>query len=205
MKESVTSAQVQGIIAQIQRESGGNQTIFQSSAVRDINMRNGNPARGLLQYIPQTFRKYMMPGHKNILSGFDQLLAFFNNTNWRKDLPYGKRGWGPTGARKYYRGGRVASRNPVWVGENGPEIAQFPGGTKIINNRDSMAMAGSYDSPSAYSDGSAGGNIYIDKVEIVVQGKATKEDGYAVAEGFNEKIEEFFGSLGRRFPMNREG
>lgn len=205
MKEAVTPAQIQGILAQIDRESDGNQTIRQSSAVKDINMRNNNPALGLLQYIPQTFRKYMMPGHTNILSGFDQLLAFFNNTNWRKDLPYGKRGWGPTGARKYYRGGRVASRNPVWVGENGPEIAQFPGGTKIINNRDSMAMAGSYDAPSASSGGSAGGNIYINKVEIVVQGKATKEDGYAAAEGFTEKMNEYFGGLSRQMSFNKEG
>ncbi|OES45227.1 hypothetical protein [Domibacillus iocasae] len=205
MKEPVTSAQVDGIIAQIHRESKGNQTIFQDSRVNDINMRNGNPARGLLQYIPQTFKKYMMPGHTNILSGFDQLMAFFNNTNWRKDLPYGRRGWGPTGARKYYRGGRIASRNPVWVGENGPEIAQFPGGTKITSNRDSMAMAGSYDSSGTSTGSPTGGNIYINKVEVIVQGKATKEDGYAAAEGFAEKMNEYFGGLNRIMPMNREG
>lgn len=104
MKESVTPAQVNGIIAQIQRESGGNQSIIQSSAVRDINTRNGNPARGLLQYIPQTFKSYAVKGHNNIYSGYDQLLAFFNNKSWRSDLPYGRRGWGPRGARKYKNG-----------------------------------------------------------------------------------------------------
>ncbi|MEI2341603.1 phage tail tape measure protein [Priestia megaterium] len=119
MKESVTPAQVNGIIAQIQRESGGNQKIIQSSAVRDINTRNGNPARGLLQYIPQTFNAYKVKGHGNIYSGYDQLLAFFNNTSWRKNLPYGKRGWGPTGKRKYANGGKVTEHQMAELGENG--------------------------------------------------------------------------------------
>lgn len=104
MNESVSEKEVQGIIAQIHRESGGNEKIVQSSAVWDINTANGNPARGLLQYIPQTFNAYKMKGHGNIYSGYDQLLAFFNNTRWRTDLPYGKRGWGPRGKRKYKNG-----------------------------------------------------------------------------------------------------
>jgi phage-related minor tail protein/SLT domain-containing protein len=119
MRESVTAAEVNGIIAQIQRESGGNQKIIQSSAVRDINTRNGNPARGLLQYIPQTFNAYKVKGHGNIYSGYDQLLAFFNNTSWRKNLPYGRRGWGPTGKRKYATGGKVDSHQLAELGENG--------------------------------------------------------------------------------------
>ncbi|MFE4119943.1 hypothetical protein [Priestia sp. YIM B13486] len=104
MKESVSPSEINGIIAQVQRESGGNQSIIQSSAVRDINTRNGKPARGLLQYIPQTFHAYALKGHGNIMSGYDQLLAFFNNTTWRRDLPYGRRGWGPKGNRKYKNG-----------------------------------------------------------------------------------------------------
>jgi TP901 family phage tail tape measure protein len=122
MKESVTAAQVNGIIAQIQRESGGNQRIVQSSAVRDINTRNGNPARGLLQYIPQTFAAYALKSNRNIYSGYDQLLAFFNNTSWRKNLPYGKRGWGPTGKRKYANGGIIQNHQVAEMGEEGPEM-----------------------------------------------------------------------------------
>lgn len=45
-----------------------------------------------------------MKGHGNIYSGYDQLLAFFNNKTWRRDLPYGRRGWGPRGGRKYKNG-----------------------------------------------------------------------------------------------------
>ena len=113
MGEKVSSKEVQGILAQIQRESGGNQRIIQSSAVWDVNTAAGNPARGLLQYIPQTFNAYKVKGHGNIYSGYDQLLAFFNNKTWRRDLPYGKRGWGPRGGRKYKQGTN-------YVPEDGP-------------------------------------------------------------------------------------
>lgn len=104
MNEQISEFDIQGIIAQIQRESGGNQNIVQSPLVRDVNTRMGNPARGLLQYIPQTFRAYAVKGHNNIYSGYDQLLAFFNNTTWRRDNPRGTRGWGPRGRRKYANG-----------------------------------------------------------------------------------------------------
>ncbi|MFI8495297.1 tape measure protein [Peribacillus butanolivorans] len=104
MKESVNPSEVNGILAQIKRESTGNEKIVQSSAVWDVNTAAGNPARGLLQYIPQTFNAYKMKGHNNIYSGYDQLLAFFNNSTWRRDLPYGRRGWGPRGKRKYKNG-----------------------------------------------------------------------------------------------------
>ncbi|MBT2615333.1 MULTISPECIES: phage tail tape measure protein [unclassified Bacillus (in: firmicutes)] len=119
MKESINSSEINGIIAQIQRESGGNQRITQSSAVVDINTLSGNPARGLLQYIPQTFRSYAVKGHNNIYSGYDQLLAFFNNKTWRRDLPYGKRGWSPRGGRKFETGGFVKNEGLYNLAEGG--------------------------------------------------------------------------------------
>lgn len=123
MGETLTDAEINGIIAQIHRESRGNQKIVQSPLVNDINMKNGNPAQGLLQYIPQTFANYKVKGHGNIKNGYDQLLAFFNNTNWRKDLPYGRRGWGPTGARKFAKGGFINREiNNATIGEAGREV-----------------------------------------------------------------------------------
>src|SRR5699024_1260481 len=110
-------------IAQINRESGGNEKITQSPQVVDVNTLAGNPARGLLQYIPQTFAAYKMKGHNNIYSGYDQLLAFFNNKNWRKDLPYGTRGWGPTGVRKFATGGLIKKKQLAMLAEEGhPEM-----------------------------------------------------------------------------------
>lgn len=126
MNEQISEFDIQGIIAQIQRESGGNQNIVQSPLVRDINTRMGNPARGLLQYIPQTFRAYAVKGHNNIYSGYDQLLAFFNNTTWRRDNPRGTRGWGPRGRRKYEKGGIINHEHEAVVGEGGKAEVIIP-------------------------------------------------------------------------------
>ncbi|HAB7745343.1 TPA_asm: phage tail tape measure protein [Listeria monocytogenes] len=117
MKVDLSGSELKGIMAQIQRESGGNEKITQSSAVVDVNTLSGNPARGLLQYIPSTFNAYKVKGHGNIYSGYDQLLAFFNNSNWRRDLPYGKRGWGPSGHRRFANGGLVSKHQLAEVAE----------------------------------------------------------------------------------------
>lgn len=135
MHENPTAGHINGIIAQIQRESGGNQKITQSSKLRDINVRNGNPARGLLQYIPQSFMRYAVKGHTSIYNGFDQLLAWFNNTNWKKDLRYGKSGWGPTGRRKYANGGIIPSHSVFEGGEEGPEMI-----IPLVNKRRDRAI-----------------------------------------------------------------
>src|SRR5699024_4922780 len=119
MNAQATGKEIGGILKQIQRESGGNQGITQSSSVVDINTLSGNPAKGLLQYIPQTFRAYAMKGYGNIMNGYHQLLAFFNNSNWRRDLPYGKRGWGPTGRRRFASGGLINSHGLYELAEGG--------------------------------------------------------------------------------------
>lgn len=125
MGQTITQSQVNGILAQIQRESSGNERIIQSSAVWDVNTASGNPAQGLLQYIPQTFNAYKVRGYENILSGFDQLMAFFNNSNWRNDLQYGRSGWGPNGRRikPYFNGGVAREPQVATLAENGyPEV-----------------------------------------------------------------------------------
>lgn len=134
MKVKLSPSELNGIIAQIKRESNGNQSIVQSSAVNDINMRNGNPARGLLQYIPSTFSNYAVKGHTNIMSGYDQLLAFFNNSSWRSDLPYGRSGWGPRGKRRFESGGWKTVDGQVLVGEKGPELVDLPNNSHVNNN-----------------------------------------------------------------------
>lgn len=125
MGQSVSSAQVAGLVAQIMRESGGNEKIVQSPDVVDVNTLSGNPARGLLQYIPQTFDAFKVAGHGNINNGYHQLLAFFNNTNWENDLQYGKSGWGPRGSRirGYFNGGIAKNPQMATLAENGyPEF-----------------------------------------------------------------------------------
>ncbi|EHD5018719.1 phage tail tape measure protein [Listeria monocytogenes] len=126
MKVDLSGSELKGIIAQIQRESGGNEKVTQSSAVVDVNTLSGNPARGLLQYIPSTFNAYKVKGHGNIYSGYDQLLAWFNNSNWRRDLPYGKRGWGPSGHRRFANGGLVSKHQLAEVAEGNKKEMIIP-------------------------------------------------------------------------------
>lgn len=85
----------------IMHESGGNAKVLQK--VHDINSASGHPAQGLLQFVPSTFKAYAVKGHNNILSAYDQLLAMFNDSNWRHDVHTG--GWGPSGHRRYANGG----------------------------------------------------------------------------------------------------
>ncbi|PWZ84595.1 peptidoglycan DD-metalloendopeptidase family protein, partial [Staphylococcus pseudintermedius] len=114
-----SNRQINGIIAQIQRESGGDAGITQSTAVWDINAQTGNLAQGLLQYVPSTFRNFAVKGHTNIKSGYDQLLAFFNNSNWANDIQYGNSGWGPRGVRRRENGGIVNSLELAWLADGG--------------------------------------------------------------------------------------
>lgn len=137
MKVSITEADVRAINAQIMRESSGNQNIVQSSSVWDVNTASGNPAQGLLQYIPQTFRAYAVKGHGNIRSGYDQLLAFFNNSNWRRDNPGGRSGWGPTGSRRFATGGLIKNAGWYNIAEGGYPEWVIPTDPK----RSSEAMA----------------------------------------------------------------
>ena len=97
MGVNITDKDVDGIASLIHNESGGDPGITQGN-IGDINNLKGTPAKGLLQYVPSTFDNYKVKGHGNIMSGYDQLLAFFNNKNWKQDYnPNG--GWSPTGGR----------------------------------------------------------------------------------------------------------
>ncbi|WP_394856781.1 peptidoglycan DD-metalloendopeptidase family protein [Staphylococcus saprophyticus] len=133
MKVNLSGKELNGIVSQIQRESNGNAGVTQGN-IGDINNLRGTPAQGLLQYVPSTFKSYAVKGHKNIKNGYDQLLAFFNNSNWRRDLPYGKSGWGPSGSRRFATGTNNASRGFAQVFEEGGEIMQMRGGETVIPN-----------------------------------------------------------------------
>ncbi|MDW4033548.1 peptidoglycan DD-metalloendopeptidase family protein [Staphylococcus saprophyticus] len=133
MKVKLSGSELNGIVAQIQRESNGDPGVTQGN-IGDINNLRGTPAQGLLQYVPSTFKNYAVKGHKNIKNGYDQLLAFFNNSNWRRDLPYGKSGWGPSGSRRFATGTNSAPRGFAKVFEEGGEIMQMRGGETVIPN-----------------------------------------------------------------------
>lgn len=137
MKVNPTNAQINGIIAQIQRESGGDAGITQGN-IGDINNLRGTPAQGLLQYVPSTFRSYAVKGHGNIKSGYDQLLAFFNNSNWKNDIQYGRSGWGPRGSRRFATGGLIKNAGWYNIAEGGYPEWVIP--TDPSRRNDAMKM-----------------------------------------------------------------
>ena len=118
MHTSVTPTEIRKIISMIAGESGGNPKAVQPGA--DPDGDGSGPARGLLQYKTSTFNAYKVKGHGNIYHGWDQLLALFNDSNWRNDIHFGA-GWGPTGHARYANGG--IANQPSIFGEAGPEMA----------------------------------------------------------------------------------
>lgn len=116
----------------IMSESGGRNVVQQ---VHDVNS-GGNEAAGILQYTPGTFAKYALPGHGNRMNAFDELLAFFNNTDWLASIGstiirgVSKIDWlhsGPQGGRRdsfwpHFAEGGLATQ-PSIFGEAGAEMA----------------------------------------------------------------------------------
>lgn len=126
MKVHPSDAFIHMLQATIQSESGGRNIIQQ---IHDINS-GGNEARGILQYTPPTFSYYAMPGHTNIMNPFDQLLAFFNNSDWEHSIGpttiwgVSKIDWlhsGPQGHRRFEYGGFVNQATYSLIGESGAE------------------------------------------------------------------------------------
>lgn len=118
MHTSVTPTEIRKIISMIAGESRGNPKAVQPGA--DPDGDGSGPARGLLQYKTRTFNAYKVRGHGNIYHGWDQLLALFNDSNWRNDIHFGA-GWGPTGHKRYANGG--LANEPSIFGEAGLEVA----------------------------------------------------------------------------------
>lgn len=132
MHASVSPGDISKIMSMISAESSGNPTITQQ--IQDVNSAAGDPAQGLLQFIPPTFNAYAVKGHRKIKNGYDQLLALFNDRNWRSDIHYGG-GWGPTGGRRFAKGGTHHGSGAFLVGEEGPEILNVPGDVKIDDHQ----------------------------------------------------------------------
>ena len=144
MGVKLSGGDIKDIIRLIDTESSGNPRVKQG--IQDVNS-GGNEARGLLQYTPGTFAGYAAKGSKNILNGYHQLKAFFNNSNWRRDLSAwkarmarGATGWGPTGSKRGYASGTNFARSGLAnVFEKGGEIVNLRGGEQIIPNDVSIA------------------------------------------------------------------
>ena len=123
-----SDAFIRNLQAVIQNESGGRNIVQQ---IHDVNS-GGNEAAGILQYTPGTFAAYAMPGHRNRMKPYDQLLAFFNNSDWANSIGWTtiwghrKMEWlhsGPQGSRRYENGGLIDREGYYLAGEgNKPEM-----------------------------------------------------------------------------------
>lgn len=104
---TATEAKINKLLRQIQTESGGNPTIRQQ--ISDVNSRSGNPAQGLLQFIPSTFNHWALKGHGQILSGYDQILAAINALE-----NGGEGGWGNVGNGHGWANGGWADKPSIF-------------------------------------------------------------------------------------------
>lgn len=120
MGVSLSADQKARLLRQIATESGGNERITQQ--ISDVNSAAGHPAQGLLQFIPSTFAHWAMPGHNNILSGYDQIMAAINCLNHG-----GEGGWGNIGnGHGWDNGGIVDYKQKAWISENNREYVINP-------------------------------------------------------------------------------
>lgn len=90
--EHLSQSDISLVLAQINLESGGNETILGG----DDGLSDGR-ATGLLQFKPGTFNYYCRPPYTTITHGLDQIIALFNVPNWRSQIT-GRHGWSPHGA-----------------------------------------------------------------------------------------------------------
>ena len=122
-----------GLLWQVIMSESGGRNIMQQ--IHDVNS-GGNEAGGILQYTPGTFAKYALPGHGVRMNDFNQLLAFFNNSDWLNSIGstiirgVSKIDWlhsGPRGGRRdnfwpHFADGGLATQ-PSIFGEAGAEMA----------------------------------------------------------------------------------
>lgn len=181
MKVKLSGGDIDNIVSLIQHESGGDAGVTQHGYT-DINT-GGNEAQGLLQYVKGTFKNYAMKGHTNIKSGYDQLLAFFNNKYWRSQFnPNG--GWSPSGPRRFATGGIINSNGLYNLAEDGhPEVvvpldpARATDAMKLISYAQSKVNPGKNKRPNQVSN-SYGKTGYDNSTELNLmaqQLEATRE------------------------------
>ena len=207
MHTSVTPTEIRKIISMIAGESGGNPRATQPGA--DPDGDGSGPARGLLQYKTSTFNAYKVKGHGNIYHGWDQLLALFNDSNWRNDIHFGA-GWGPTGHKRYANGG--LANEPSIFGEAGLEMAIPLSAVKSSRSYELLgktaAIVAARDNlQPAYSNNNLGEKLdkVIDLLTAILTAPATVETSINVdKQALGNSITEVVNARMRLNSINRE-
>lgn len=111
---STSASMVQKVLRQINTESGGN-----PKAIGGTDGYNEGHATGLMQVKPPTFNANALPGHKNILNGYDNILAGLNyaRKKYGENLSFLGNGHG------YENGGLISNHGMYEIAErNMPEM-----------------------------------------------------------------------------------
>lgn len=208
MHTSVTPTEIRKIISMIAGESRGNPSAVQPGA--DPDGDGSGPARGLLQYKTRTFNAYKVRGHGNIYHGWDQLLALFNDSNWRNDIHFGA-GWGPTGHARYANGG--IANQPSIFGEAGPEMAIPLSAVKssrsyeLLGKTAAIVAARDNIQPTTVNTGSLGEKLdkIIDLLTAILTAPATVETSINVdKQALGNSITEVVNARMRLNSINRK-
>lgn len=114
---STSEGMVNKVLSQIQTESGGN-----PNAIGGTDGLPDGVATGLMQVKTKTFNAYALPGHHNIINGFDNILAGLN---------YAKAKYGPSlyflgHGHGYDNGGWIDRFGLYPISENNPEVVINP-------------------------------------------------------------------------------
>lgn len=111
---SLSAEQIGKLLRQIQTESGGKEKQIQLGGSDDPDGDGSGRAVGLLQFKRSTFEADHVPGHDNIMSGFDQILAAIATLNRG-----GEGGWGNIGnGHGWASGVHMTHRDYALIGDN---------------------------------------------------------------------------------------
>lgn len=127
---SLSDGQIGKLLRQIQTESGGKEKQTQLGGSNDPDGDGSGRALGLLQFKRSTFDADAVPGHHDIWSGFDQILAAISTLNRG-----GEGGWGNVGnGHGWASGVHMTHPDLAFIGDNA-EHDEF-----VINPYNSNAL-----------------------------------------------------------------
>lgn len=158
-------------LRQIMSESSGNPNLIQSSALRDINVRNGDPARGLVQVPGVTWADFgkdqgpflsnWMNPLKNLIVGMRAAFAQHGGARWRNVIGFGHGYAGGTSFVPFDMLSPVGERGMELIA--GPQVRALQRGSQVLSNADTRALLG----------GSSGPMRVTGQLDITEDGKAT--------------------------------
>ncbi|MBQ1122649.1 phage tail tape measure protein [Streptomyces sp. B15] len=123
------------VLRRMNQESGGNPRAINNW---DINAKNGDPSRGLMQTIGATFNAYA--GRLRNRGIYDPLANIYASMRYALSR-YGSLSRAYNRPGGYASGGSPRPGEVAWVGENGPELLKFGGGQTIYSHGASLRMA----------------------------------------------------------------